>query len=174
MTDKPQPGEYAVFYDGYVRRVEGDILTAFVTQRDTMLAWCAGISEAASTTRAPGKWSLRQILGHVVDSERVFTYRALAVARGERQPLPGFDQDEYQAVAGFDSRSWASLVEEYDAVRRSTIAFYRNLPAEAWMRSGVVWNNPITVRALAWLTAGHELNHLEGFRTLTAQASGAQ
>jgi hypothetical protein len=138
---------------------------AFTNQTSDVLALLPALSEQDAARRyAPGKWSVKEVLGHITDTERIFSYRALCLARGEKQPLPGFDQDEYMAVLPFDSCSWASLIEEFRATREATIAMYAGFPAEAWSRRGVVNDYGCTVRGLAFTSAGHERHHMKILR----------
>lgn len=164
---RPEPAEYAPFYDRYISLIPGsDILGTLEAQRREMLVLLCGRDENEGNFRyAPDKWSVKEILGHVCDTERIFAYRALRIARGDRTPLAGFEQDDYVRNAGFGHRPVADLIEDYIAVRRATLSLFRNLEEEAWMRRGIANNSEITVRALAYLTAGHELHHyriLEG------------
>ncbi len=125
-----------------------------------MLGLLRTISEKTSLHRyAPGKWSVRELLSHVTDTERVFVHRALWFARGFDSPMPSFEQEIAVAGARADTVSWARHVEEFRAVRLATVPLFRNLPAEAWAKTGVASGNPVTVRALAWITAGHAAHH---------------
>ena len=112
----------------------------------------------------PDKWSVKQVIGHVVDSERIFGYRALAIARGERKPLPGFEQDEYVTQGEFQRRSLPSLADEFDHVRRSNLALFESLSAEQWGRVGEANDVSISVRAIAWVLAGHAKHHVAVIR----------
>ena len=130
-------------------------------QLDETVDFLSEISEEQSLHRyAPEKWSMRELLGHVNDTERVFMFRALWFARGFEDPLPSFDQEIGFLAAGSDKVSWASHVDEFRAVRSSTLAFFVNLPSDAWLRSGIASDNSVTVRALAYITAGHVSHHL--------------
>lgn len=166
IPGRPEPNEYAPYASAYVDLIEGgDILRAFTLQQGNMLEFLRPLSEeVAQSAYAPGKWTVKQVLGHITDTERIFTYRALCLARGETNPLPGFDQDEYIQAAHFNACSLASLLEEFRAVREATLALYWNLPAEAWHRRGTVNNYSATVRGLAFTSAGHELHHLKILR----------
>ena len=113
----------------------------------------------AAFAYAPGKWSVRRVLQHVVDGERLFCYRALCIARGETASLPGFDEDLYAANDGSDGRRLAAIVDEFSAVRAATVALFRGLSAAAWRRRGVANGKPASVASLAWIVAGHELHH---------------
>ena len=161
MIGRPQADEAAPYYFTYIDQVaSGDIVAALGTQLDETLPLLSGISEEKSLHRyAPEKWSIRQVLNHLNDTERLFVFRALWFARGFESSLPSFDQNISVAGAGADEVSWARHVEEFREVRLATLAFFRNLPAEAWMRRGIASGNPFTVRALAYLAAGHVAHH---------------
>lgn len=158
---RPEPGEYAPYHVGYISEVVGDdILTILDTQRREMLILLCGLEEKDGDFRyAPDKWSVKEMLGHVCDTERIFTYRALRISRGDKTPLPGFEQDDYVRNAPFATRPLAESVEDYIAVRRATLALFRNLDEAAWQRRGIVNNHELSVRALAYITAGHEMHH---------------
>ncbi|HSK77715.1 MAG TPA: DinB family protein [Thermoanaerobaculia bacterium] len=160
----PEPDEVAPYYFTYINRVDrsqGDIVGLLESQLDETLALLSGISEEKSLHRyAPEKWSLRELLNHVSDTERVFLFRALWFGRGFDSPLPSFDEKISAATARADEVSWARHVEEFRAVRLATLTFFQNLPAEAWMRSGTASGNPFTVNALAYITAGHLAHHI--------------
>ncbi|MBI2678084.1 MAG: DinB family protein [Candidatus Koribacter versatilis] len=160
---RPTKDEAASYYFTYIDQVAGDDpLAAIRDQLEPAVKFLSGISEEKSLHRyAPGKWSLRQLLNHVTDTERAFLFRALWFARGFTAPLPGYDQDVAVAGAGADGISWASHVEEFRRVRLASIAFFENLPAEAWSRSGIASDNRFTVRALAFIIPGHVAHHLK-------------
>jgi hypothetical protein len=131
------------------------------TQLEEAVDFLSEISEQQSLHRyAPDKWSMRELLGHVNDTERVFMFRALWFARGFQDPLPSFDQEIGFKAAESDNVSWASHVDEFSAIRSATLAFFRNLPSDAWLRSGIASDNSVTVRALAYIVAGHVSHHL--------------
>jgi hypothetical protein len=161
---RPQPGEYAPYYDRYISLVPGnDVLAALAAldeQRRQMLLLLSGRTEADGDLRyAPDKWSLKEVLGHVNDTERILTYRALRIARGDTTPIEGFEQDDYVRNGPFGQRPLSDLIEDYIAVRRATVSLFRNLDEAAWTRRGVANKNEVTVRALAYIIAGHELHH---------------
>lgn len=158
---RPQPGEYATYYDRYIALVKGeDILNILDQQRrQTMLLLSGRDEEDGNFRYAPGKWSAKEVLGHLCDTERIFAYRALRIARGDSTPLAGFEQDDYVRNGPFATRPMSDLVEEFIAVRRATLSLLRSLDEAAWMRRGVASNNEVTVRALAYMIAGHELHH---------------
>jgi hypothetical protein len=158
---RPQAGEYAPFYDRYVSLVEGeDILNTLDQQRRQMMLLLSCRQEEDGNFRyAPDKWSAKEVLGHICDTERIFAYRALRIARADATPLEGFEQDDYVRNGPFAQRPVADLVEEFIAVRRATISLLRNLDEAAWARRGVANKNEVSVRALAYIIAGHELHH---------------
>jgi len=162
MLGRPAPNEAADYYSRYIDRVAGeDVLADLSSRRDEALALFSTISEEQSLHRyAADKWSIRELLGHVNDGERVFTFRALWFARGFTDELPSFDQEVAFKFANSDKLSWATHVEEFKDIRSTTIEFFRNLPEEAWSRSGVASGNAVTVRALAFIIAGHLSHHL--------------
>jgi uncharacterized damage-inducible protein DinB len=162
LITKPDASEYAPYYGRYLDLVpDGDILGTLAGQIGGTLAGLRKISEADSLKRyADGKWSVREVLGHMIDTERIFAYRALRFARNDRTPLPGFEQDDYIPAAQFDRRPWAGLLEEFEALRRSNVLMFRGLGEEAWLRQGVASENPMSVRAAAYVIAGHELHHM--------------
>ena len=162
MLGRPEPNEAASYYSTYIDRVTSDdIVDVLVKQLDEAYGFLSGISEEQSLHRyAPDKWSMRELLGHVNDGERVFMYRAMWFARGFEDALPSFDQEIGFKAAGSDNVSWADHVQEFNAIRSSTLSFFRNLPEEAWLRGGVASDNHVTVRAIAYIVAGHVDHHL--------------
>jgi Uncharacterized protein conserved in bacteria len=159
---RPQSTEAADYYFKYIDLITGDeIVPAMENQMDEMLQFLSGISEEQSLySYAPGKWTIREVLNHVNDGERIFTGRALWFARGFTDALPGFEQDIAVQTAHANNTSWADLVEEFKYVRLSTISFFKSVPEEAWDRTGVASDNPVTVRALAYIIAGHVTHHM--------------
>ncbi len=170
MTDsnpgRPTAGEYLPYYEPYIRRVPvGDIVAIFARQIAETVAFFAPFSpEQARWRPAPGEWSVIEIVGHLADSERIFSYRALRIARNDPTPLPGADLEAYVPAADFESRTLPDVVGEYVAVRHATVALLRSLDAAAWTRRGTADGNPISVRALAYILAGHETHHVEELR----------
>lgn len=166
-TTRPETTEYAPYYAGYVGQVStGDVVENLSTQHEATLGLLRGIGEEQSLARyAPGKWSIREVVGHLIDAERIFTYRALRFARADETALAPFDENAYIANASFDDRSLASLCDEFEAVRRASVLLFASLNGTEWMRRGIASNNPMSVRALAWVTAGHELHHVGILRT---------
>ena len=161
MTGRPERAEAAPYYFRYIDLVPGeDVLPRLDFQLGETLAFLGRVGEDKSLHRyAPDKWSMRQVLGHVNDAERVFLFRALWFARGFDTPLPSYDEKTATVVAQADRFPWSAHVEDFRAARLSTLAFFRNLPAEAWMAQGVASDNPFTVRALAYILAGHVAHH---------------
>lgn len=164
--ERPGQGEYNPYYQRYLTDVpDGDLLELLQLQGAEMVSLLRSISEDKSTYRyEPGKWSVREVVGHVVDTERVFTYRALAFARGEKAPLPSFDENQWAGVSNAAHRRLADLTDECIAVRAATLALFRGLAPADFARAGVASDSTVTVRALAWITAGHERHHLRLLR----------
>jgi hypothetical protein len=161
LSVRPGADEFAPYYARYIDAVpDGDVLDTLERQLEEMVALLDGFGEARAGHRyAEGKWSVKEVCGHIVDAERIFAYRALCVARGETKSLPGFDENAYVAGAGFDARTLNSLLGELTAVRRATLTLFRHLDASALSRRGTANDTPITPRALAWILAGHERHH---------------
>jgi hypothetical protein len=159
---RPDRTEAAEYYFTYIDQVgAGSIPAILAAQREATLDRLRGISEDRSLHRyAPDKWTVRQVASHLNDTERLFTFRALWFARGLDAPMPSFDQNTAIAHSGADDRSWHSHLEEFDAVRQATVALFAALPDDAWGRRGVASGHPVTVRALAYMTAGHLSHHL--------------
>lgn len=158
---RPQSDEYAAFYEKYVSLIPGDdIIGTLEAQRVLMAQLLAARSEREGNFRyAPDKWTVKEVIGHISDAERVFSYRLLRIARGDATPLAGFEQDEYIATGAFNERSLVNLAAELAAVRSATMTLVQSLPTDAWIRRGTASNNPISARALAYIIAGHELHH---------------
>jgi hypothetical protein len=158
---RPESGEYAPYYERYISLIEdNDILATLDRQRREMVLLLSGLSEEQGDFRyAPEKWSAKQVLGHVCDTERVFAYRALRISRSDATPMEGFEQDDYVKNGPFARHVIAEVIEDYIAVRRATISLLRSLEEAAWSRRGVANKNEVTVRALAYTIAGHEAHH---------------
>lgn len=167
-TGRPAPGEYAPYYASYVAQVPaGEILALLATQITRTTGLLQDLTEPQAGFRpGPAEWSIKEVLIHLSDSERIFAYRALRIARGDTTPLPGFDQDPYVAAAGADARPLADLLAEFAAVRQTTLWLFRSLPAAAWDRQGVASEVPVSVRALAYIIAGHENHHIASLETV--------
>lgn len=158
---RPEAGEFAEYYGKYIAKVPGtDVPGILDSERLQMSRLFAGRSERDGNFRyAPDKWTVKEILGHVTDAERIFTYRALRIGRGDETPLSSFEQDDYVKNGGFAARKLADLVEEFDAVRVASISLFRSFDDAAWGRRGVASEKPVTVRALGFITAGHQIHH---------------
>lgn len=159
---KPESDEYAPYYGTYVRQVtEDDPIAVMEAQAAVTQAALRAVSEADSLFRyEPGKWSIKEVIGHMGDTERVMAYRALRFARSDGQPIPGFEQDDYVRAAHFDRIPFSDLVQQLADLRRSTVSLFRGLEDEAWSRRGIASGNPFTVRALAFIIPGHERHHM--------------
>ena len=166
MIGRPQNSEAAPYYFNYINQVQGDDPVRIIeNQLEESVEFFCGISEEKSLHRyAPEKWSIRQVLNHITDTERVFALRALWFARGFDSALPSFDQNIAVSGAEADRISWAAHIEEYRHVRLSTIALFGNMPAASWTRAGIASDNPFTVRALAFIIAGHVAHHIAVLR----------
>lgn len=157
----PTAEEYAPYYGKYVERVTSDPLALLEAQGRATAALLAATPESVGEHRyAPDKWSVKEVIGHITDTERVFAYRTLRIARGDETPIPGFDQDVFMANAPFARRTLADVAAEYAAVRAATLTLVRSLDDEAVARRGTASGQPVSVRALIAMTAGHELHHL--------------
>lgn len=166
MIGRPGVAEASAHFFTYIDQVQGDDpIRVIEAQLDEAMALFAGISEDRSLYRyAPGKWSFRQALNHITDTERIFAYRMLWIARGIDSPLAGFDQDVAAAGAEADGVSWSAQVEEFRRVRLSTISLVQNMPASGWARAGIARTSPLSVRALAFIIPGHVEHHLRILR----------
>ncbi|HEU5400985.1 MAG TPA: DinB family protein [Terriglobales bacterium] len=159
---RPDKTEAAPYYFTYIDKVPGEDIVPFLSEQlETAGSLLASIGEEKSLFRyGPGKWSIREVLNHLNDTERVFAVRALWFARGYETPLASFDQEIAIAHSKADTVSWAAQVEEFRRIRLASISLFENLPAEAWMRAGIASENKVTVRALAYIIAGHVEHHL--------------
>ena len=158
---RPQTTEYAPYYSRYVDLIATpDVIPELSSQLEKTVSFLSNISEEKSlSTYSPGKWTIKEVLNHVNDTERVFLYRAFWFARGFEQPLPGYDQDVCVAAARPNSIPFTELIDEFKHVRLSTLSIFKNIPDEAWGRTGIASDNPFTVRALAYIIAGHVAHH---------------
>jgi hypothetical protein len=163
---RPESWEYAPDYEGYITQVtENDILPVLRSQLDALDVLLNRVAPERETYRyAEGKWSIREIVGHLIDTERVFGYRALCIARGEKENLPGMDEKQYMVSAPFDNITLEDLLSELRLARLSNLAMLRSLDEEAWSRCGIANNNEVTVRALAFIMAGHVRHHMNVLR----------
>lgn len=161
VPGRPEPGEFAEWQAGYIAQVPGgDLVAAIERASHEASAFLRSIDESTSARRyAEGKWSVKQVLGHVVDAERIFGCRLLRIARGDETALPSFAQDDYAATARSDERTWNGLVDEFEALRRSHVFLFRSLAPGDWTRRGTVSGSAVSARALAYVLIGHELHH---------------
>lgn len=166
IIGRPGADEYTPFYASYIAQVaEADPVPVLESQAIATQALLRGISEEQSLFRyAPGKWSIREVVGHLADAERVFAYRAMRVGRGDATPIEGFDEDAYVRGARFDRRSLAELADELAAVRRASLALFRSFEPETWNLRGIANQSPVTVRALGFIIPGHERHHVKVLR----------
>jgi hypothetical protein len=179
MTDltieKPDATEYLSYYGRYVSLVpEGNILAVLSSQMDDTLSRLRSIPESRAGFRyAPGKWSIRELVGHMIDTERIFAYRALRFARNDKTPLSGYEQDHYINNASFDAYPLGELAGEFESVRRASLFMFKHLDQEAWKRRGLANESEVSVRALAYIIAGHELHHMDVLRNKYLPAAQA-
>ena len=167
IVGRPEPDEIPSHFVGYVNRVpETDPVMVCASQIEETGALLRGLSETDAMYRyGRGKWSIKEVVGHLADTERIMSYRALRIARGDVTPLPSFDENAYVPVADFDNRSLADLVGEFRTVRAATLALLRTFDADAWRRRGTASGKPVSVRALGFIIPGHERHHVEMLRT---------
>jgi len=163
VVSRPDASEYAPYYDMYISLVkEGDIIRTLSDQLGSALTLLNGISEEKASYRyAPDKWSIKQIVGHMTDAERIMSYRALRIARNDKTPIEGFEQDDYVKYASFDDCALADLVEEFKLLRQANLLLYRQLKEEAWYRMGTANDVEVSVRAIVYVIAGHVTHHME-------------
>jgi DinB superfamily len=158
---RPLEGDYAPFYANYIKNVPDDALKAFEDQLYTTNVFFKSIPEDKIDYRyAEGKWSIKEIVGHLIDNERVMSYRALAISKNEKQSLPGFDENDYIRESNYSERNYSDLVEELKKVRESNILMFKNFSEEIFDRRGVANNSEVTVRAILFIITGHELHHI--------------
>lgn len=167
IVGRPEPDEIPSHYAGYIKRVpETDPLMVCASQIEETAVLLRGLSDTDAMYRyGRGKWSIKEVVGHLADTERIMAYRALRIARADTTPLPSFDENAYVPVAKFDSRSLADLVGELRTVRAATLALLRTFDADAWRRRGTASGKPVSVRALGFMIPGHERHHVEILRT---------
>jgi hypothetical protein len=163
MLTRPETTEYAEYYRNYIAKVpDGPLLEFLAGQPGSYRRLLAGLGDPAATApAAPGKWSVKEILGHLCDAERVMAYRAMRFARGDHKELQGFEQDDYVREAGSNARSLPDLLNEFEALRKATLALFNSFPPGVEARTGVANGNSVTVRALAYIMAGHAQHHYE-------------
>ena len=174
MSNRPvAEKEFASFYADYVSRVpEEDVIAALeASTKYTLEVLGAFDEDQASTLHGTTKWTLKETLGHLCDGERVFSYRAMRIARGDLTPLPGFEQDDFVATANSNARLWSDLIDEYSSLRRATITLAKSLSPEAMQRIGTASDHPVSARALFYIMVGHERRHVELMKQHAGQTS---
>ena len=162
MISRPEKDEYAPYYEAYINKVpDQDLHQLLASQIEVTCAMLSNVPESeADVAYAPGKWTIKQVAGHMADTERIMAYRLLRVSRGDPTPLPGFEQDDYVRAANFESRTLASLIEEFRLARASTLALLRGLDGATLTRRGMADGKAVSARALAYIIAGHERHHV--------------
>jgi hypothetical protein len=168
VIGRPESTEYLPYYGTYISKVPGeDILTTLKEQVDDSLALLMSVGEEKVDFRyAPGKWTTKEVVGHIIDTERIMGYRALRISRKDATPIEGFEQDDYVRHGPYQNSRLRDLAEEFACVRHSTLHLFRRLDLDAWLRKGVANKAEVSVRALAYIIAGHELHHFKMLREL--------
>ena len=163
MINRPEKDEFAPYYLPYVNSVpEGDIFSTLTKQLEDTVLLLKNVTEEQGKFRyAPGKWSIKEVIGHMTDTERIMAYRLMCIARGETVSLPGFDESQYVANSSFNDQSFEQLLEHFSAVRKSTIVLMKSLNDDAWLRKGLANNTGVTVRGIAYIIAGHAMHHCQ-------------
>jgi hypothetical protein len=163
----PETNEYASYFGKYVSLVNSDdIVATLEKQNQQTIEFLTGLGEGKGEYRyAPEKWTVKEVVGHITDTERIFAYRALRIGRGDKTPLPGFDQDVFAANVDYSAISLSDLSAEFSAVRRANLLLFRGFNQDAWLRRGVASDNELSARAAAYIIAGHELYHLDILKT---------
>jgi hypothetical protein len=160
-SERPRDDEFASFYASYVASVpDGDVTRTLAVQGEEFLYLLKDVGdEKAVSSYAPGKWTLKEVILHITDAERIFAYRMLRIARGDETPMAPFDENAYVPLSGANDRTVETLLGEFAAVRGATLALLRWLPEAAWSRRGIASSREVSMRALAWITAGHAMHH---------------
>jgi hypothetical protein len=168
VIPRPNSDEYAEFYAGYVARVpDGDVIQLLHDQRQQLADLLRGVSEQqAEAYPAPGEWNIKEVIGHLNDGERVFSYRALRFSRKDLTPLAGFDQNDFVRESNFSARSLSDLLEEFDHLRAANVLMFKSLTPDMLSQRGIASENPITPRALVYIVAGHADGHIDSLRTV--------
>jgi hypothetical protein len=163
MHNRPAPGEYPAYYGTYIDLVpEGSLNNRLSNQLEDTVALLSGLTETQESFQyAPGKWTVKEVLGHITDTERIMSYRLLRMSRGDKTPLAGYDDEHYVKEATFNTRPMSDLLQEFAAVRHSTIALLSGLPEGVWNRKGIANADEVSVNAIAFIIAGHELHHVK-------------
>ena len=161
MLTRPAIGDYSDYFQGYIDRVpDGNVMTVLTEQGERMAALLhAASEEQGNFCYAPGKWSVKRLALHIADGERMFCYRAMCLARGDQQPLPGFEENAYAENDGSNERTLASIAAEYESVRAATLTLFAGFSPTAWQARGIANGSPVTTASLPWIIAGHDLHH---------------
>ena len=161
VVGRPESGEFTPYHDRYISLIQDpDILTVLERQVKETVAALTVLPESFGDFRyADGKWSMKEVLGHMSDTERVFAYRALRIARNDKTPLAGFEQDDYVRWGSFEKRHLSDLIDEFTTIRKTTLSLFRGLDSDAWLRRGIASQSEVSTRAMAYIIAGHELHH---------------
>jgi DinB superfamily len=168
LSIRPDANEHVPYYTKYISLVpNGNILTILEKQMQETSSFLKTISEEQSFKRyVPNKWNIKEVVGHMIDCERIGIYRALRFARNDKTVLPSFESDDYITYGEFDKRDWQNLIHEFETVRAATISLFESLEETAWTRQGVANKDAVSVRALAYISAGHELHHVKLIKEL--------
>lgn len=163
---RPAADEYLAYYDRYVTLVpDGNLVDVLLEQQLETIGMLRRVDdERGLHAYAPGKWTIKEVIGHLCDAERVFAYRALRFARGDAQPVAGFDENAYVPAGRFNERRIGGLIDEFQSIRAATVHVFRYLTEDDWARRGIANGHPISVRALGFVIAGHELHHAKLLR----------
>jgi uncharacterized damage-inducible protein DinB len=167
ISTRPESDEFASYYAKYIELVPSASIVSTLREQQTGTAeFISTLTDDQGNSRyEPGKWSVKEVIGHIIDCERIFAYRALRFARNDKVELSGFEQDGYVENGAFDDRTMSDLAQEYSHVRSATLHLLEHLTDEAWSRRGVANGNEVSVRAIAWIIGGHELHHVSGIRS---------
>lgn len=167
LVERPVPGEFGAYYANYTNKVpEGDIFNILASQPDLLVKMLGGLSDAQANYRfGPKEWTIKEVVGHLIDVERVFAYRGLCFARNDPNSFPGFEQDDYVRASNYTQRTLVDMLQEFDLLRQANLLQFRNLPAEAYLRQGTASKNPFTVRAVLYILAGHVIHHIGSLQT---------
>ena len=167
ISTRPESDEFASYYAKYIELVpSANIVSTLREQQAGTAEFISTLTNDQGNSRyEPGKWSVKEVIGHIIDCERIFAYRALRFARNDKVELSGFEQDGYVENGAFDDRTLSDLAQEYSHVRSATLDLLEHLTDEAWSRRGVANGNEVSVRAIAWIIGGHELHHVSGIRS---------
>jgi len=167
MIARPQADEFVPFYAGYVQRIpeNSDIIALMSSQPDALQGLLKRVTEAQANARpAPQEWSIKEVLGHICDAERVFAYRAMRIARADATPLPGFEQNSYIRATDFNTRSLQDLIDEFTFQRRANVLCFKALTVEETSRTGTTSDNAVSVRAILYIIVGHVMHHIESLK----------